>query len=434
MITALVLLVLCVLAGIIWINLKWGVVLLVIVSLLNTFLEGLLPVEADVVVGLIVVTRFLPQLFLHHRWKRSVLDAPVLILVLAGVVTLAGLAFKGSEFFGETATGVLRLILVMAMSLVVFQIIKEERMIQQVLQVFALTVTAMALLSIVLLLLGVSTVRVGQAEITVFHRWGGIQVRLGGFYEQPNTFATPLVLALPIAIAFSLIGKSRLRRVLWAAAAGICAAGLLLSQSRSGVLGALLGVLIMGLVLVKSGKIVSLLHKGFVLTFLVLIVLGATNMIKPVIERLSVEYQMLQLIGVQEPSRFVIWREAILLAYQNPLGYGAETKHLVGKSLGLDQKSLHNVFIDYLTSFGWLGFVGIFILAVTPVRRLWRFICSTTDAEWKVISAGLLAGLVGFWVHNLAHSMIYWVAVWLYFVGVAATLRLGYISKKGVSL
>ena len=340
------------------------------------------------------------------------------------------MTFRGSDYLNETAAQLISLIMVMSMGLVIVQILRDFRSIRLALQVFTLAVSAIALLGMFALLFDIQRIHIGGAGITVAHRWGGVEVRIGGVYEQPNIFATPLVLALPVGVAFTLVERKRLKRFLWMGVVIVVTVGLLLSQSRSGILGAFLGFLVMSLILYRSGRFSPLISRAFVAVFIVYGILATTGMLNPILERLSLTYQIYQLeMGRPEQNRLLIWQRALALAFQNPLGYGAETKYLIGESFGIGRKSVHNVFLVYLTGFGWLGFIGIVLLALRPVRGLWRFVYKVKNTEWKVIGAGLLAGLVGFWVHNFFHSIIHWIAVWIYFACVAATIQLRYISK-----
>jgi len=412
-----------------------GVLLLTVVSLFSVFLEELLPIEVDTVVGFMLLTGFIAKFaFGKPAWKRSVLDIPVLILIAAGLITLTAMTFRGSDYLRETAAQLISLIMVMGMSLVIVQILRDFRSIGLTLLVFTLITAAIALLGILALLLNIQTIYIGGAEITVARRWGGVGVRIGGAYEQPNIFATPLVLALPLSVAFALTGASRVRQLFWVGAAGICAVALLLSQSRSGTLGAFLGILMMSVILARGIKPSKLICYVIVIGLFAYGALTMTGMLNPALERLSPSYQAYQLeTGRPEQNRLLIWQRALPLAFQNPFGYGAETAYLIGASFGIERKGVHNVFLSSLTGLGWLGFVGILLLVIKPIRRLWRFVYRVSNTEWKVIGAGLLGGLVGFWIHNLFHSMIHWMAVWIYFACVAATIQLTYIGEGGTS-
>jgi len=171
-------------------NLGWGVLFLTVVALVNVFLEELFPVEVDIIVGLALLFGFFTKFALHReRWRRSVLDVPVLILILAGVVTLTAMAFRGSDYFGEMASQVLSLTMIMGMSLVVFQILKDARTTQRTLQVFTATVAGIALLGSLVLFLGIQAVQIGGVEFVLYRGWGGVGARLGGVYGQPCLWA-----------------------------------------------------------------------------------------------------------------------------------------------------------------------------------------------------------------------------------------------------
>ncbi|HOP59815.1 MAG TPA: O-antigen ligase family protein [Candidatus Saccharicenans sp.] len=417
-------------------RLEWGVLLLAVVTVTNVLWERLFPFEADTVIGAIVLIAFLANLaFRKKKWKRSALDVPVLILILAGLTSLAVQGFTASQYFNETATQLVSLATIMGMSLLIVQILDNPKAIQRILKVLTITALLTSLPTMVAMFLGVSSIQIGRLELTLFGRWGGVGARLGGIYEQPNVFATLPVLNLSIGIAFAMNSKSKVRRAFWIGVSIVCITSLLMSQSRSAILGALLGLFIMALIVRKRHMLFRYLGASVLMALVTFVVLEKGGILESVLERLSWYYYMSQQAAGTEPSRPEIWREAFILAVHNPFGYGAETKYLLGGAFGLAMKSGHNVFIDYLVSLGWLGFMGILVLVANPLHGLWKFIHNNDDREWQVLGAGLLAGLLGLWIHNLFHSMIHWMAIWIYFACVAATIQLGYnVPKKATPL
>ncbi len=432
MVSSLTYLVLGAVAGLIFLVILhrpiWGVLALVIVSLLNASLEEVLPIQADRVVGLIVLIVFIARLALMQRgWKSSVLNLPVMVLAVAGLVTLIAQAFMESPYLGETIGQVLSLLIILAMSLVIVQILETPKAVSSTLQVLVMTTVAISLVGIVAFVIGIPAFHIGNLEVQLLGSWGGIGTRVGGIYEQPNTFAIPLLLSFPLCLLFTLVSRKALGRFFWMAVAGVILSGLLLSQSRSAILGTLLGVLFASLLLVRSVKSNKLVRIVFVFLVVGGIVLSVSGMFKTIMDRFSFKYMLNVPVAQYRP---VFWREAVLLALHNPFGHGAETKYLVGEAFGIERKSVHNIFFSFLSDFGFLGFVGILLLAFRLIRGLWSMARRTRDTDWGLLSVALISGLIAFWFHNLFHSMVHWMVVWIYFACAAAVLRLWRITTE----
>ncbi len=414
------------------IDLKWGVFLLTFASIGNVLLEQLLPVKLDIILGVVILMVFFAKFAVYKsKWKRSILDLPVVILISAGILTLAVQAFRGSEFFSETANQFASFFAIMLMALVIVQILTDHKAIGSLLQIFVVTVGFISLLTVLALALDIPSLRIGDVELTLFHGWGGIKARLGGIYQQPNIFATLLVLAFPLGVVFALVNRGKTKRLFWIGMSIICAGALFLSQSRSAILGGIAGLIVMVILFIRSRAVstYATIWNSLLIGFGVIAILWATGMLNFVLERLTWEYYVYQQATDPAP-RLEIWREAFLLALRNPLGYGAETSYLVGQSLGLERMGVHNVFLGFLNSWGVLGFIGVLVLALASIKGLWRLTYTSKDWSVKVLSAGLIAGLVGLWVHNLAHSIIHWIAVWIYFACVAGMLRYDAVNAK----
>ena len=409
---------------------KMGIYLLVIFSIGSAIWERLVPVEPDLMIGILLLIGFAGRLALtRSEWRKSVLDNSVLIILFAMALSLSGLGFRRSQYFNDTLVSYVRLISMMALSIIIYQVINIQSAIKT-LAIFTIATGFVSLLGILGLITDTPFVRIGGLEISLYKPWGGVEARLGGIYEQPNTFGAILTLAFPLGIALSLLNKRISGKILWALDSIICMAGLLVSQSRSAILGAVLGTFIMGVAFAKIYKrphyIVAILLVSVGAISLVM----ATGMLEPVFMRLNWNYYVHQQLTSAEPSRLEIWSEALRLAFNNPLGYGAETRYVVGSGLGVGEKSVHNVFVGFLSSMGILGFMGIVSLTIIPLVRLWKLAFKGYYIEHKVLAAGLFSGLMSFWIFNLAHSVIHWVVIWVYFACVASVIRFGSIKDK----
>jgi hypothetical protein len=404
----------------------WGIALLVIVSLLGVLPRGMLSFDLDRVVGLMVFAGACVVIVLKRRgrWRRSVLDAPALALLSAGLLAIAGRAIAGSEFLRESILQYGSLATMALLALTVFQFFSTWRTVSWMLRVFTVTAMIVALVSLVALLSGTRMLLLSGEEVRLVSGWGADN-RLGGFYEQPNQFAAIMALAMPTAVMFQALATSHVRRAFWTCAAGVIMAGLLISQARSAIMGVGLGGFLLGLLLIR-GKLLksSSLVWGCVAVAFAAWLFIQTGLVGEFLARLSWSRQVE--VAAIDPSqdRVQIWRSAFAVALSHPFGVAAEGSARIGSDLGVVERSAHNVFLSYLVAYGFLGAAAVVWLAWRQLVGLGFAALRAEGDAPRIISAGLLAALVGFWVHNLAHSIIQWMAVWLYFACAAAVIRL----------
>lgn len=409
----------------------WGVALLVVVSLLGILPQGVLPFDLDRVVGLVVFIGACVVIVLKRRgrWRRSVLDAPALVLLSAGMLAIAGRAIAGSEFLHESILQYVSLATMALLALTIFQFFSTWRTVSWILRVFTVTATMVALVSLMALLSGTRMLLVSGEEVRLVSGWGA-ENRPGGLYEQPNQFAAIMALAMPTALMFQALATTHLRRVFWTCAAGVIMAGLLISQARSAIVGVGLGALLLGLLLVR-GRLLksSSLVWGCVAVAFATWLFIQTGLASELSARLSWSRQVE--VAAIDPSqdRFQIWRSALAVALSHPFGVAAEGGARIGSDLGVEARSAHNVFLSYLVAYGFLGAAALLWLAWRQLAGLGLAALRAEGDAPRIIAAGLLAALVGFWVHNLAHSIIQWMAVWLYFACAAAVIRLSRVPK-----
>jgi len=411
----------------------WGVALLVIVSLLGVLPQRVLPFDLDRLVGFVVFVGASVVIVLKRRgrWRRSVLDGPALALLAAGLLAIAGRAIAGSEFLRDSVLQYVSLATMALLALVIFQFFSTWRTVSWTLRVFTVTATAVALVSLLALVSGTRMLLVSGEEVRLVSGWGASN-RLGGLYEQPNQFAAIMALALPTALVFQALSTTQVRRAFWTCAAGVIMAGLLISQARSAIVGVGLGAILLGVLLIRGGLLKSSsVVWGFVAIAFATWLSIQTGLASELTARLSWTRQVE--IAAIDPSedRLQIWRSALAVALSNPIGVAAEGSARIGADLGIEERSAHNVFLSYLVAYGFLGAAALIWLVWRQLAGLSLAALRAEGDAPRVIAAGLLAALVGFWVHNLAHSIIQWMAVWLYFACAAAVIRLSRASRSG---
>ena len=285
------------------------------------------------------------------------------ILVLGATYSVAGL----QEGFGMVWGW--RKLLMLPIAAALFTGARDKG---RLLQVFVLAATIVALVSFGLVLARVGLTRyAGNSEPGVLVRNHATQ---GMFFAMAAFGGAALAL-------FPALGETWLRRRLWAAAALVLAANVVLvTPGRSGYIALLAAAVCLGAGWALS-RGMSLLKAGAV-TLCVVAVLGAALALSPLskrrIEQATSEMQTyseakeLTSMGI----RVYFWQNTVSLVRQRPLlGWGtggfevAYTKEVAGRPglAGLGTSDPHNQFMKIAAEQGLLGlavFVGFLLMAL----------------------------------------------------------------------
>lgn len=190
-----------------------------------------------------------------------------------------------------------------------------------------------------------------------------------------NRFAMMLAQLSAIAFAAALIYKrNRLTQILLIAAILLAAFMIILSGSRSALVGILLAISLISIYLLGKQP------KKFIIPFFIIVTLGfifweqIQQLDTPIINRFSVE-------GVKEAGgsqvRFTNWKTLIPVALENkPLfgyGFGAENVIALAKMYGLD-KPAHNFLIDMFLQVGIIGVILFFSYFIFVAKRLKKYL------------------------------------------------------------
>lgn len=270
------------------------------------------------------------------------------------------------------------------------------------------------------------------ANLSLFAIAGGNERISAGSSYDTNDLAYILVTSLPITVAFAYgtLGKKRL---LLLAAAALMLLAALLTQSRGGLLGAIVAtsflilrpysgdgrnlwkVLMAGLLVLVAGySLFSALPHDVQRRFATL---GA----------LESDYNLEEgnLTG-----RMSIWRRGMNAAVTRPIGYGPLTFQQVDLMEGGKYKAPHNSYLQIAVELGLLGlllFLRLYYLSWRTMLSLKKFLAnfpgdldSQTTKELVAISVGIRASLLANMVAGFFLSQAYSGLLWTLFAVCAA--------------
>jgi O-antigen ligase len=252
--------------------------------------------------------------------------------------------------------------------------------------------------------------------------------RVYGYFDDPNLYAGYLLLSIPVVLAADAIGRIPERNAILA----IVAIGIVLTASRSAILG-LAFMLVLVLLFVRSqGRLRSI--KVFIAlcalfavpaTGLVLSVLGQV----PAVQRLSAAFT-----SSADDPRFQLWRLAIDLWEANPIaGIGLGQYPLYSTNiLGVSGRTgngfvAHNTFLTVLAENGLLGGLAVAVGAAFLIRAVRRL-----RSHNSYLSGALQLGIVTIAVQMMSlnlHNVRY---VWVFF---GICMGVGYsIQREALSI
>lgn len=291
-----------------------------------------------------------------------------------------------------------------------------------------------------------------SGEFTVSCWVQDVKSRVFGTFGQPNWLAAYLIVALPVAIATFLTSLSKtsivarttltkkLSPALWLVVCALCSSVLFFTQSRSGILGALLGFGIFGAGIILRKRQTShpqsvlLPFLGTGIVFLILMAVigtpfnskvtqltarffpGSTTSVSP--SPVPVAGPALEVGGSESGDiRKVVWQGAIDVFKRHPLlGSGVETfaySYYLDRPLAHNLLSewdflynkAHNEFLNYLATTGLVG-LGSYVVMIgsfTIFPFIWA-VKKDTDtpipSENALLLLALSSGLAALSVSN----------------------------------
>jgi O-antigen ligase len=255
---------------------------------------------------------------------------------------------------------------------------------------------------------------------------GRIVPRIAGPLEGPNQLAGWLDLMTPLLVARALFGKPIW---LFAAISTLAVTTDLLTLSRSGVVGIVVGVAVIAFQAVRAGFARRLLYAVplavvpliAVTTILTFANTGVGNLANAGASDIAARFQIASEQNVENglASRPVLWKAGLQMFASDPgLGVGAGNYELLTPLVGLVGVRTHanSLYVQALAETGLLGLAAILWTLVAAVTTMLR------NARGPLLS-GIGAGTIGLAVHEAYDLLTFYPKVgelWWLLLGIGA--------------
>ncbi len=254
-----------------------------------------------------------------------------------------------------------------------------------------------------LLLLAFANLAVGVIQYTKGQNFmvfpflprGDYGTRASGFYGCPNHLAG--FLEVPLLMGMGVAFWSRWRP--WAKFAvgyfiAVCIAGIVLSASRGGVLSALAGLLVFGVLslLVISRRVKK--HSTYILIGGAIAAVAFAWAIQRGITQDAALQERVKSALVTDSARVLLWKAAIKQFELHPvfgagsgsfLYYGREFRPL---GVQADPVYAHNDYVQFLAEYGVVGAVGFAIFLFLHLRGGWKAFSNKISRESQTLGVG----------------------------------------------
>jgi hypothetical protein len=286
----------------------------------------------------------------------------------------------------------------------------------------------------------VAAVALGVAAILAFH---GGRASAGVSYD-PNDLAYVLVSTLPLALAFALTVRTKVKILTNAALCTVLLVALLLTSSRGGFFGLLAMLAVLVLLPLRrppSGGywLPQVRQSRNRIVLPVVGLLCASTLAWPYLpaqtrDRLSSVLQLssdYNMDSTNKDGRSAIWERGLTAAMRRPIGYGADTYQMVDVRMGGKFRAPHNSYLEVLVELGFLGlllFIRMYVLSWRALQRVRRSLLAVAPSEQHdemlVFARMLQVALVGNAVSGFFLSMSYSTLLWIMFAAVIACVAL----------
>jgi putative inorganic carbon (HCO3(-)) transporter len=263
-----------------------------------------------------------------------------------------------------------------------------------------------------------------EDEIYGFVRYMYVERRFSGPINDPNFFGAVIVLFLPTALDRVINGPGAPMRMIGMACFALLLGGLLLTQSRGGLLAAMAALGVYSFTMRRRS--VLILGAALALAFVTLLPFISAD----IVERLEGMLRPQNLASGQDVAvegRLASWAVAAKLFYENPLlGVGAGNFNVHYQAVALDLnlifrgegRSAHSLYLEILAETGLLG-LGVMLAIVTrALFGTWsamRIYAAGGDSRaaqrWAAFGAGVFGYLIAMIFLHDSYPRLFWSAL-----------------------
>lgn len=228
--------------------------------------------------------------------------------------------------------------------------------------------------------------------------WSG---RITSLLFHFNSLAGYLNLVIPYALAFAVLAKSRVWRLVGMACLSTAGAALYLTGSRGGLV-ACSGILLVGLGCLVPRR-TTLLRMLTATAMAAAVVVSLSWLPRVTTGREEVAARVKQVDEFTVETRMAIWGVAGSIFLAHPLlgiGYG-NIPAVYGDYIPSDAPlHAHNLYLQYLAETGIVGFTALMILIGAFLRGSLELI-RHRDIHFRIVGIGAVGGLIGALLHGM---------------------------------
>lgn len=364
-----------------------------------------------------------------HRYEWPSKKVAVIALVLLYWLIYAFISgwFDGFPLF-LSSTGALSVCVALAI------VFRKQNDLELWILTLASALTAFNVIAVVLIFFAP-----GLAELIFMSSREG--VRMIGPYENPNHFGGAQLLVLGPMAYFAFASRYKLWRWLAVIALILAFVAALASQSRSAIGGMFLATMLLGMILaVRSGHNVR--------NSLVMVVLGAAmvglyisvpqEVMGFQLKRVAEGSGGIYALNVEEAgSRFWLIENGLeaLEIHPEGIGFNKRQSARIGDLTGT-YKVPHNFIVSILLNYGIVGGIVVNAIAMLPIFVV-GYLLLANKIDGYAMPVFLACAYAGFLLHNMFHTNIYWVHVWMYWtvcmLGIQHARELNWWHRSQVS-
>jgi len=224
--------------------------------------------------------------------------------------------------------------------------------------------------------------------------FAGENFRVFSSFDNPNVYATYLLLIIPITAACIVFFKNRFLKFCAFCATGLLLVNLLLTLSRGSYVALALAVFVFILIIEK--RLLILLF-GFV-------------PVLPFLLPQAIMNRLLSIVNLSDTSttfRMSIWQGSIRIIqdfWLSGVGQGLEAYHIVYPYYALaaaGTRHSHNLYLQMLVEIGVGGFFVFICILACFFRAMVHFLRHTKEFRLKIMSAAIIVGMIGFLVQSM---------------------------------
>jgi putative inorganic carbon (hco3(-)) transporter len=369
--------------------------IMILALLPNKFKVGPIPLNADILLGIIMLMYAL-QVVLNKDSRKKLKDGirdffhcsfSIFTVVLLAVMLI-------SVVYSKYKLAALSETIRFSTYIILYFIIKYEtndrNIIDNIIKCFIATIFMLCIIGLIQIV-----TRLGVSEF-IYYGSFGTRVRVPSTLGNPNSFGGFLILFIFPVIMLSINEKKRNYKIVYLLCSLLIFINIILTGSRNSWLGLAIGAL--SLAIIYNVKLI--------IPFLGV---GATTLLIPkVLTRLKELTDMSQNVG-----RIQLWELAWIIIKEHPIrgiGNGNYQKlysYYTAKYPELqynhhEEFTVHNNYLKIQSELGILGMIGFLGIIATLVLRINKLIKQNINTKYTAFFKGFLASLIAFLFINLS--------------------------------